>query len=60
MDIGESAVSGKDGVATRRGSADDRADQRAAIANAYEGGALRVRDDLTRRGGSAESPPSAC
>ena len=48
------AVSIKDGVATLRGLVDDWAEQRAAIENAYEGGALSVRDELTVKGSSAE------
>jgi osmotically-inducible protein OsmY len=53
VDSDEIAVSVKDGVATLRGLVDDWAEQRAAIENAYEGGALGVRDELTVKGGSA-------
>jgi osmotically-inducible protein OsmY len=54
VDSDEIAVSVKDGVATLRGLVDDWAEQRTAIENAYEGGALSVRDELTVKGGSAE------
>ncbi|HEX2277097.1 MAG TPA: BON domain-containing protein [Candidatus Tectomicrobia bacterium] len=46
VDSDRIAVSVKDGVATLRGLVDDRAERRAAVENAYEGGALSVRDEL--------------
>jgi osmotically-inducible protein OsmY len=54
VDSNEVAVSVKDGVATLRGLVDGWAEQRIAIENAYEGGALSVHDELTVRGRSAE------
>jgi osmotically-inducible protein OsmY len=54
VDSDELDVSVKDGVATLRGLVDNWAEQRAAIENVYEGGALSVRDELTVKGGSAE------
>jgi osmotically-inducible protein OsmY len=54
VDSDRIAVSVKDGVATLRGLVDDWAERRAAVENAYEGGALSVRDELTLKGGSAE------
>jgi osmotically-inducible protein OsmY len=54
VDSGEITVSVKDGVATLRGLVDDWAEQRTAIENAYEGGALSVRDELTVKAGAAE------
>jgi osmotically-inducible protein OsmY len=48
------AVSVKDGVATLRGLVGDWAEQRAAIENACEGGALSVRDELAVKGNSAD------
>jgi osmotically-inducible protein OsmY len=54
VDSDQITVSVKDGVATLRGLVDSRAEQRAAIENAYEGGALSVRDGLAVKGGLAE------
>jgi osmotically-inducible protein OsmY len=54
VDSDELDVSVKNGVATLRGLVDNWAEQRAAIENVYEGGALSVRDELTVKGGSAE------
>ena len=54
VDSNEIAVSVKDGVATLRGLVDGWAEQRIAIENAYQGGALSVRDELTIKGRSTE------
>lgn len=52
VDSNEVTVSVKDGVATLRGTVDTWKERGAATDNAYEGGAKKVRNELTVRDGS--------
>jgi osmotically-inducible protein OsmY len=51
------AVAVKDGIATLSGAVDGWAERRDAIDNAYEGGALSVRDELKATRGPADDRP---